>query len=391
MPLSSSSNRFDRVVSRRQLLLASLGAGVAAATIRDRSLLFGCRNAASEPDRQEVLRQTVRVVMLPTFVDLADKAASLSSAAGELRDAPSAETASKVRRIWRDARSVWKRSEAFLMGPSDDLAVTGGAIDSWPAAGDKIEQLVAGAEALDEAKVSTLAANLRGFPGIEHLVFDAAAGEAVADRRLLSDPAAARRRELVASECADLAKKCKALSDAWAGPQGYGHELAEAGGESKTFRLQRDAIDKIVTAVLALAELVQMAKLAKPLGIDTGGAPRPDLEEAVRSDFSLTSIEQNLVGLKSLYECRLGDNAGESLSNEVRKVSPKGDDSFRLALDGALASVRGITMPMRALLAADRAPLTRLHEAVRLVKRSISTDVASALGASLGFGYSDTD
>lgn len=389
MPSSLSSNPSERLLSRRTVL-GSLGAGALTFGLRGFGVL-GCERTGSEPDRQEVLRQTARVVMVPTFAKLAEETSSLAALAAELRDAPIAERSSKVRATWREAHATWKRSEAFLIGPSDDLAVTGGSIDSWPAAGVKIDELLYGSETVDEVRVSTLAANLRGFPGVEYLLFDAASGESEADTRLLEGPLAFRRRELVASECADLAKKCRALYDAWAAPTGYGHDVSEAGQSSKVFRRQRDAVDRIVTAMLALAETVQMAKLAKVLGMDTGGPSRPDLEEAPRSDSSLRSIEENLVGLKAVYECRLGDQAGESLSAEVRKVSSAADDSFRRAVDGALFSVRGIATPMRLLLVADRAPLSALHDAVRLVKRSISTDVASALGASLGFGYSDTD
>ena len=46
---------------------------------------------------------------------------------------------------------------------------------------------------------------------------------------------------------------------------------------------------------------------------------------------------------------------------------------------------------MRVALAGDRSKLVELHAAVQVVKRSLTTDVASTLGASIGFGYSDTD
>lgn len=374
----------------RRTALTIFGVGAIAAGFRGRSLVLGCLEREPDPDRQEVLRQTVRIVMLPTFAELVEKTTALATAASQLHQAPSAEAAAKTRQAWRDARGVWKRSEAFLIGPSDDLAVTGGIIDSWPAATDKIDLLLEGTEPLDQPRASTLAANLRGFPGIEYLLF-ANSNEAEADNNLLKDRLAGRRRELVASDCAELAKKCAALNEAWAGPQGYGHELAEAGASGKLFSRQRDAVDKVVTAMLALAELMQVAKLAKPLGLDTGGPIRPELEEAPRSDASLQAIEQNLVGLKALYQCHLGDQTGESLSNEVRKISTGADETFLNSVDDALRAVRAITTPMRTLLKTNREPLLDLHTKIQTVKRSVAMDVASSLGASLGFGYSDSD
>jgi len=45
---------------------------------------------------------------------------------------------------WRAARGTWKRSEAFLFGPADDLSVTGGVVDVWPAFGLELDALIAG-------------------------------------------------------------------------------------------------------------------------------------------------------------------------------------------------------------------------------------------------------
>ena len=146
--------------------------------------------------------------------------------------------------------------------------------------------------------------------------------------------------------------------------------------------------------MLALAELMLVAKLGNPLGEDTGGGVREALEEAPRSDFSLPAIEHNLLGLRAVYEGKLDDSPEApraSLAIEVRKASSAADATFLGALDTALATVRDLDAPMRVLLVSDPEPLRALLEAVRAVKRSIQTDVASALGASLGFGFSDTD
>lgn len=382
----------DFRVSRRAAL-SSVALGIGALALRAPvGASLGCERARSEgPDRQEVLRQTVSIVLVSTFVELADRADAFAVAAMAVKSSPAAVSINDARAKWKAARAVWKRAEAFSHGPSDDLAVTGGAIDAWPAAAAKIDALVGGSDGIDEVSVTTLSANMRGFPGTEHLLFDSAAIPDAADRLLLDDPRAPRRRELLAAQGADLAKKCRSVRDAWDGPAGYGHELAEAGHGSKIFSYQRDAVDKIVTGMLALAELMLVAKLAKPLGLDTGGPPHPELEEAPRSDTSLAWIEENLLGLQAVYECRLGDRRGLSFADDVVSVAPGADRSFRQAMEAAFSAVRAIKTPMRVLLAGERASLVSLHGAVQAVKRSINTDIASALGASIGFGYSDTD
>ncbi|MET0593774.1 MAG: imelysin family protein [Polyangiaceae bacterium] len=353
--------------------------------------LLGCEPIESGPDRHEILQKTVSIVFLPTFAELATSTETLASDAAALRDAPSTEALERVRTSWKNARRVWKVSEVFLLGPSDDLAVTGGAIDAWPAAPAKIDAIVTGTDTIDETTVSTLSANMRGFPGAEYLLFDSTAAPSDVDRRLLEDEGSPRRRQFLAAQCADLAKKCRAVQAGWDGAGGFGHELAEAGYGSKLFLLQRDAMDKVVTAMVALAELAVVAKLAKPLGLDTGGPPSPAFEEAPESDTSLEWIGANLAGLQAVYECRAGDNRGLSIGDAVAFVSPAADKSFRTAIEDAKKALAAIDAPMRTLLAGDTTSLVALHGAVQKVKRSLVTDVASALGASIGFGYSDTD
>ena len=376
----------------RRAALSSMTLAMGALALRGPGrTLLGCAPIDSGPDRHEILRHTVALVFLPTFAELATGAETLAADAAALRDAPSEEAIERARASWKAARRAWKRSEVFLLGPSDDLALTGGAIDAWPAASSRIDAIVAGTDAIDDTTVSTWSANMRGFPGSEYLLFDSSAPPSDVDRRLLEDDGGPRRRHLLAAQCADLAKKCRAVQAGWEGSAGYGHELAEAGYGSKLYSLQRDAVDKIVTAMVALAELAVVAKLAKPLGLDNGGAPAPAFEEAPRSDTSLEWIGANLVGLQSVYECRDGDRRGSSLADAVAFVSPAADQSFRGALEDAKGALAAIDAPMRALLAGDTAPLLALHGAVQKVKRVLVTEVASALGASIGFGYSDTD
>lgn len=359
--------------------------GAGAVAFRGRSLLVGCLEREPETDRQEILRQTVRVVILPTVAALGVEADALLAAAVGLRDAPSLDAIRRARTAWRDGRATWKRAEAFALGPSDDLQITGGAIDAWPPAIDALEALVAGTDPIDDARAATLPANQRGFSGIEVLLFDAAAGEATANERLLETP---RRRVLLAGLAADLAKKCRALEAAWS--PGYAREIAEAGLASKAFPRQREAVDAMVTALLALAEQVLVAKLAKPLGLDTGGPPQPALEEAARSDFSLASIESAVLGIDAVYTCQREGQRGESFAAAVRRSSPAADAAMRKAVDEALAQLRSTPAPMRVALGGDRATIVEVHEKVQALKRAI-TGAASALGASLGFGYSDTD
>ena len=342
-----------------------------------------------DEDRAQMLRELVANVIVPTYVEAAAASDALVQAAGALAESPSDATLLEAQNAWRSARALRKQSEAFLYGPGDDLELTGGAIDSTPVASAKVDELIKSDDTIDVARVSRLGANARGFPGLEYLLFDSAApGEVLV---LLTEEHGPRRLALIVSLAEDLAAHCHAVADAWDGGEGYGHELAEAGIDSKTYRRQSDGVDEVVTGLLYVAELMLTSKLAKPLGIDSDGKTHPEYEEAARSDASIAHLRDNLHGIQSIFTGERGDQQGKGLAHSVRAVNPGAAERFQSALDAAFAALDAVDAPMRVALTRDRPAIEAVYEAVRAVKQGIQMEVAGALGASLGFGFSDTD
>jgi hypothetical protein len=75
----------------------------------------------------------------------------------------------------------------------------------------------------------------------------------------------------------------------------------------------------------------------------------------------------------------------------VRDMNPGADMRFMQALMGAVAAVNAIPPPFRVALVQNPASIMAAATAVQAVQDSIKTDVAGTLGASLGFGFSDSD
>ncbi|MFT3922856.1 MAG: imelysin family protein [Myxococcales bacterium] len=379
-------------LSRRDLLLVVglfpvVGGGAAA-------LFQACAVEPDKPDtvRQEVLRETVSVVMLKVLDDLQAQTSVLVAAVTALEATPSLDTLGAAQAAFRTARGTWHQSQAFYIGPSQDISVTGETIDSWPAANDRIEMLVTGSGAVDLDAVTKVGANMRGFPGIEYSLFDSAQGNDAVLARLTEETLGVRRLALLHSQAQDLADKCGKLRAAWGSPDaGYAHDLGEAGLGNGAFERQRDGIDEILTGMLYLAELMVMNKFAKPLGIDSNGAIHPEFEEAPRSDGTNAALHDNLVGLKAIYTCQYGQGSGHSLSEAVRASNPDADTRFLAALDAAIAAVDTIPPPFRTTLVGDVTPIQNAYQKTRDVKSTLVMEVAGALGASIGFGYSDSD
>lgn len=374
---------------RRSLVILLVSAPAALAAALTLSASCKVEPDAIDSDRQQVLRDLVANVIVPTYADLAAATAQLQSVTTALRQGPSAETLAEAQRVYRTARTQLKTSEAFLFGPADDIAITGGAIDNWPADGAKIDALLASDAPLDPGQVARLGADQRGFPALEYLLFDSSVADAEVLARFSTANSAARRGQLSESVASDLAAKCRAVLDAW--NNGYANELTEAGVSSKTFATQSQGIDRLVTGLVSLTELMTMKKLAKPLGLDTDNQAHPELEESPRSDSSLADLHDDLLGMQAIYTGQRGERVGKGLAAPLQAMNAAAATSFEQALAAAQAAVAAVPPPMRVALTQNRASLEAAYQAVRALKQEIQTRFAGALGANIGFGFSDTD
>jgi predicted lipoprotein len=370
------------------LLGAVLGAG---ALSIGAGLLVACRREGSEPpDRGKILSDLVEVVIVPSYSEAAADAKKLEDSLAALRDTPTAEALTTARSDWRRARTSWKATDAFLFGPADDLAITSAAIDT-PADSAKVEALMTASSPLDSGVVGKLGANQRGFPAIEVLLFDPAKDDGA---MLASFQAEGHRRGTLAALLgADLRGKIEAVRDAWsAGSIDYGAQLARAGRGSTVYAAERQGIDAVVNALIAAAEVLVAVRLAKPLGIDkTPAVPAPDLVESPRSNTSVEDILAVLDGIEAVYQGQHGGRSGLPLAAAVADRSPGADERMRLALDKARQTVQAIPRPLRSAVVEHRDPVLAAHAAVRDVKRTLMTDVAGALGTSVGFNVTDGD
>lgn len=376
------------LVARRQVLVGLAGLGLGAVAV---DLVAGCRRSGDDPpDRGKILADLSSIVIAPAYADAAAKAKALEDAAVVLRDAPAADALGRCRDAWKAARQSWKFTDAFVLGPADDLSLTGGVIDTAADAA-KIDALVHAETALDASTVNGLGANLRGFGGTEVLLFDPAEGDAT---MLAAFQAEGKRRgTLLSLLAADLRSKIEAVSGAWQGPPvDYAKQLAEAGRGSTVYASERQGVDAIVNALISAAEVMISLHLAKPLGLDkTPAVPAPELVESPRSDASVQDLLSVLDGIEMVYLGQRGDARGLPLADAVADRSPNADHNLKALLPKAKDAVRAIQGPLRIAVVQQRDPVIAAHAAIREVKRALATDVAGALGTSVGFTVTDGD
>lgn len=349
--------------------------------------LIACHrdNADSPPDRGKILVDVTNNVIVPTYADSVTEATALETSLNALRDAPSAESLAAARAAWKKARSTWKLGDGFLLAqsPADNLAITGGAIDTTADAA-KIEELLAGNVPIDVAAVGKLGANFKGFGGVEVALFDPARDDVA-----MLAAFTVRRATFAALVGAELKNKITAVRDAWT--NGYAKELTTAGRGSATFVTEHQGIDIIVNALVSAAEVMIAVHLAAPLGIDKGGPAKPELVESPRADYSLDDLIAELAGIEAIYLGTRNGMSGLPLADAVADRNPKADETMKILLEKARAALRAVPGPLRTAVIDRRNAVQAAYSACRDVKRALATDVAGALGTSLGFTVTDGD
>jgi predicted lipoprotein len=341
-------------------------------------------------DAGPVLADVVHIVILPTQADAAAKATDLDTAADALSQAPTADSLAAAQAAWRTARAPWRSCDAFAFGPVESEGL-GAAIDWWPAKPDTIEEKIAAGVPIDAAYIESLGTSAKGFMALEYLLFDPAGGEAAVLASLEGDPAAARRA-YVAAVAADLAAKSDALRAAWAEDQGnYAKEILLAGDGSQVFGSQKAAVDELVNQLVFRADVLLNAKIGKPAGNANGGVPLPDTEESPRSDNSLADMLATLAGLRAVYEGEYGGKDGMGIADLVRARNAGVDDRVRAAFADAKGKIEAIPAPFRTAVTEHPAEVTAAYESVRVLKRTLATEVVSVLGSTLRFNDADGD
>ena len=342
-------------------------------------LMAACTSEA--PSDQEVLTSLTDEVVVPAYQAVASDTAWLDHEVKKLCEGPTDSLLEAARQAWRSARESWMRSEAMWFGPVMDRRSLG-LVDWSPTDASGVESLIAEETPIPvEALRDAVSSNRRGFGAIEHILF----GDGVLAK--LSQSASRcsyvtglttvsrEETEAILSEWVDGTDSRPAYSDFFT-------------NRSSTALIPTTAVSEAVRVQVFLIRSIVDMRLASALGLREGG---PDLSEIPgnAADNGLHDLRHELLGMKAVYEGAGTESLG--ISDLIKPLSEETDQRLREEFDAAIEAIDSVEGPLRVAIAERPAQVQAVYDRLAEVQLTISTEIVSLLGVSVGFTDTDGD
>ena len=343
------------------------------------AVLAGCGSGGAS-DRDVLVSLTDEVVV-PAYRSASEDVAQMDQDVKNLCSSPSEASLEAARQSWRDARASWMRTEAMWFGPVMDRRSVR-LVDWSPTNVAGMDEMLASGRVLTTDEVrEVLASNLRGFGAIEYLLFGA------------NTPAGSNATEALCAYLTALTEVARTEVDAilkeWVdGAEGrppYKDYFSDRAGVSA---LPKAAVADVVrTQVFLIRDAVDM-RMASALGL-RADAPDLTLIPGTAADNGLHDLRNEILGMQAIYEG--SGEEGMGVSALVAALSEETDRRLREQFTAAISAIDAVEGPLRAAISERPEQVVAVHDALQDVQVTVSTEVVSLLGVSVGFTDTDGD
>ena len=346
-------------------------------------LLFGAFVAAtaacgsSGPDEAEVLAGMTDYVIVPSYEALASETSALGDALATLCASPSDAALSDAHEAWRGAREAWARSEASGLGPVLDRRSVG--VVAWSIVQpERIDTLLASNPAVTADFVrNNISSTQRGLGGIEYVLF--------ADDGPSSLAADAGRCSYLAAAAQVVADEAAGILDDWTVGGGSPYKDHFAGRSAEPVDTSEAVAEVVRTQVFFIRTIVDM-RLAGALGLRGDADPTAIPGGAGRN--ALAELRYQVLGMRDVYE---GAEGGPGISALIAPLSEDADERMRAHFEASLAAIDAVDGSLREAAAEGSAQAVAVYDALMALQDTLSTEVVSLLGVSVGFSDADGD
>jgi putative iron-regulated protein len=309
---------------------------------------------------QTVLTDFTNNVALSSYLNLSVKATALNTALQNLDANTTDANLATARETWKNMRTVWEQSEAFLFGPVEDNDYDPN-MDTWPTDYVQMDSLLASDNPLQVSDIQALTLSLRGFHPIEYIIFGDHGSRTAAE---LTE----RQKIYMMSLSTDLTGTCNDLYLSWSSaPVNFAQEVINAGNGSTRYAKRQEVFMAIVGALAGICEEVGEGKMKEPFD-----AKDPQLVESPYSGNSTADFKNNIIGIQTVY---MGLNGGKGVKDLVAAKNKSLDNTIQSQMAAAISSFDNITVPYEEAIISQRAQIQQTMSSLATLKETLEEDL----------------
>ncbi len=313
--------------------------------------------------KNSAISDFVNKIALPAYLELQTKATALNDAALALNTATNDANLATAKNEWKSLRSTWERCEGFLFGPVADDEYDP-ETDTWPVNFNDMDALLASAQPLGVADVTTLPSRaLKGYHPIEYMLWGQDGNKTAADFT-------AREKEYLVGLAGHLKIQAESLYNSWlASGDNYAAVFTNAGAGSSLFPTKQSAFLTLVDGFAGICEEVGDGKMKDPFDLMD-----PQIVESPFSGNSITDFKNNITGAFNVYQGKFNDD-GVGLQDLVKLRNSSLNVTVEQKFNTAINSFDAITIPFEEAIISQRTQCQNTMNAIADLANVLTGDL----------------
>ncbi len=313
--------------------------------------------------QNNVLRDFSYHVALASYETLENKTNAFYMSCVDFDATQNEANLNSARNAWKDARSIWEQSEAFLFGPVSTGNIDP-STDTWPIDFNALDSLLGTANSFTQSYLNSLGDELKGYHPSEYLLWGA-------DGQKLPETFTSREKEYLIALAADLQIKVTTLRASWDPDvaNNYLSELVNAGQATSLYPSQRSAFEELVNGMIGICDEVANGKIEEPFAMAD-----PSLEESPFSQNSIVDFKNNILGVKNVYFGRFIED-GFGIHDFMAKNNLSLHNKIATEIDNALNSFNGITIPFSEAIIQQPTQVQHVINQINILKETLEVEL----------------
>lgn len=347
------------------LILGGIGLSTVSCRDTEATTSLSSETNTAFATKKEIITSITNKTILPTYLDLYQKAQELKKRIDALKTGDENALA-QAKNAWSAARSPWEKSEGFLYGPVKNEGLDP-AVDTWPVDVSAMNAILNSGHPITPDVVSSNP-EARGFHLIEFLLW----GE---NGKKTANELTSRQLEYLRAAASDLLNNTTKLYTHWAPTgQNYAQYFLNPSASNPKYKSEQKVLEEIVNGMITIADEVSNGKIEDPLNGNNGNAA-PEKEESRFSANSKKDFADNIRSIQNAYLGSYDGVDGKGISEIIRAENIQIDADIRKDIQKAIQEIEAIPGTFSSAIINNRSEVTRAQEACLNLKANLEKKV----------------